>query len=153
MSDAYTVKLRLFAQCQTYVEQRIETAQKAMEAAQESANSESKSSAGDKYETGRAMAQIERDRHAQQLAEALKVKKELEQLSVEKPVTTVQPGSLVTTSRGAFFLSISAGKITLDGVDYFAISPASPIGSKLLGKAPGDELTFNTVTYRILEIQ
>ena len=153
MSDAYTVKLRLFAQCQAYVEQRIDTAQKAMEAAQESANSESKSSAGDKYETGRAMAQIERDRHAQQLAEALKLKKELEQLSVEKVYTTVLPGGLVTTSRGAFFLIISAGKLTLDGVDYFAISPASPIGSRLLGKAPGDELTFNTATYRILEVQ
>lgn len=54
-----------------------------MEGAQEAANSESKSSAGDKYETGRAMAQLERDRHAQLLAEAQKVERELTQLNIE----------------------------------------------------------------------
>jgi len=152
MTDAHAIKVRLVDQCRAYVQQRVDTARKAMEAAQESANSESKSSAGDKYETGRAMAQIERDRHAQQLAEAMKVKKELEQLSVDKTYATVQSGSLVTTSRGSFFLSISAGKLTLDGVDYFAISPASPIGSKLIGKTTGDEFTFNSVSYRIMDI-
>ena len=41
--------------------------------AQESANAEEKSSAGDKYETGRAMMQIERDKAAQQLNESMKL--------------------------------------------------------------------------------
>ncbi|MDB5240215.1 MAG: hypothetical protein JWP57_840, partial [Spirosoma sp.] len=48
------LKQALHARCRHYVQQRIDTARQAMEAAQESANSESKSSAGDKYETGRA---------------------------------------------------------------------------------------------------
>jgi transcription elongation GreA/GreB family factor len=120
-----------------------------MEAAQESANSESKSSAGDKYETGRAMAQLERDRHAQLLAEAKKLDQELTRLNVEKEYTTVQPGSLVTTNRGAFFISISAGKLTIDGIEYFAISPASPIGTVLAGRKTGESVTFNKLTYQI----
>ncbi|NEU66064.1 GreA/GreB family elongation factor [Spirosoma agri] len=123
-----------------------------MEAAQESANSESKSSAGDKYETGRAMAQIERDRYAHQLDVALAVEQELTRINSEKEYTVVQPGSLVTTNRGMFFISISAGKLNIDGKDVFAISPASPIGSALAGRRAGETVLFNKLVYEILSV-
>lgn len=147
-----SIKASLLLHCQHYVAQRIRTAQQAMDAAQEAANSESKSSAGDKYETGRAMAQLERDRNAQLLAEALKLQQDLNRLMVEKPYDTAQPGSLVQTNRGAFFISISAGKLTHNGQDYFAISPASPIATALAGKKTGDTLTFNKQPYQVLGI-
>ena len=145
-------KTALFTLCEAYVQKRIDTARQAMEAAQEAANSESKSSAGDKYETGRAMAQLERDRHAQLLAEALKLKRDLEQVRVDKPYVTVQPGSLVITDRGGFFISVSAGKLTFAGVDYLAISIASPIGMALSGRKTGDAITFNKTMYQVLTI-
>ena len=143
------MKQQLFLLCQQYVQQRIDTARQAMEAAQESANSEEKSSAGDKYETGRAMAQLERDRHAQLLAEARKLEGDLQRLNIDKAYDTVQPGSLVITSRGQFFISVSAGKLTVDGTDYFAVSPASPIAALLMGHRAGDVVTFNKLTYTI----
>lgn len=146
------LKKILYDQCQTYVQQRIDTARQAMEAAQEAANSESKSSAGDKYETGRAMAQLERDRHAQLLAEALKLEQDLSRLNMDKLYNTVQAGSLAITSRGAFFISISAGKLTLDGKDYFAISPASPIAMALTGHRAGDTILFNKLPYQVISI-
>lgn len=142
-------KGNLLALCQTYVQQRIDTARQAMEAAQEAANSESKSSAGDKYETGRAMAQLERDRHAQLLAEAMKLSQDLYRLNIEKLYDTIQPGSLVTTNRGLFFISISAGKLTSDGNDYVAISPASPLAVAMAGRKAGDVITFNKLTYQV----
>lgn len=145
-------KTKLLALCEAYVQKRVDTARQAMEAAQEAANSESKSSAGDKYETGRAMAQLERDRHAQLLAEALKLKRDLEQIKVDKFYETVQPGSVVTTDRETFFISIGAGKLTLDGIDYLAISIASPIGSALTGRKIGDAVTFNKMIYRVLSV-
>lgn len=145
-------KYDLLAQCQAFVQQRIDTARRAMEAAQESANQESKSSAGDKYETGRAMAQLERDRYAQQLDNALSIEQDLSRINVEKEYSTVQPGSLVTTNRGVFFISISAGKLMLDGSTYFVISPVSPIGVSLLGHHAGDAVEFNKLTYDILEV-
>ncbi len=146
------MKQQLLVLCQNYVQQRINTARQAMEAAQESANSEEKSSAGDKYETGRAMAQLERDRHAQLLAEARKLEGDLLRLNIDKVYETAQPGSLVTTSRGTFFISISAGKLALDGTDYFAVSPASPMATLLLGHRPGESVTFNKLTYQILTV-
>ncbi len=147
-----TVKEALFNQCQEYVRQRIDTARSAMESAQESANEESKSSAGDKYETGRAMAQIERDRHAQLLAEALKLEQDLHQLDIEKPSAVVRAGSLVITSRGRFFVAISVGKLVINGVDYFVVSPASPIGALLIGHCAGDTVVFNKMTYQLQEV-
>ncbi len=62
-----SIKTRLLALCHNYVDQRITNSKQAMDDAQAAANEEGKSSAGDKYETGRAMAQIERDKAAQQL--------------------------------------------------------------------------------------
>ncbi|WP_461147563.1 3-oxoacyl-ACP synthase [Spirosoma pulveris] len=146
------IKTGLWALCRSYVQKRIDTARQAMEAAQEAANSESKSSAGDKYETGRAMAQLERDRHAQLLAEAVKIEQELKQLAIEKNYEKVQPGSVAVTNRGLFFISIGAGKMTLDGADYFAVSAASPIGALLAGHRAGDSVTFNKMVYQIQEV-
>ncbi|WP_317166772.1 3-oxoacyl-ACP synthase [Spirosoma aureum] len=142
----------LMALCRSHVQQRIEIARQAMEAAQESANSESKSSAGDKYETGRAMAQIERDRYAHQLDIALALEQELERINSEKDYTIVQPGSLVITNRGTFFISISAGKLSVDGNEVFAVSPASPIGMALAGRRAGDQVLFNKMTYEVLKV-
>ena len=136
----------LYTACLTYVQQRINTAVEAMRAAQESANSESKSSAGDKYETGRAMAQLDRDRHAQLLADARRMMQELEQLDLA-PAILIRPGSLAKTDRGTFFISISAGRISLEGHDYMAVSAASPIGAALRGKRVGEVAVFNKIRY------
>lgn len=146
------IKAALFVRCQQYVQQRIDNARQAMEAAQEAANSESKSSAGDKYETGRAMAQLERDRHAQLLAEARKIENELTRLNIDKTYEAVQPGSLVVTSRGTYFISISAGKLTIDQADYFAVSAVSPIAMALAGRRVGQSATFNNMTFEVVEV-
>ncbi|GAB3931957.1 3-oxoacyl-ACP synthase [Larkinella terrae] len=153
MTDYDPIKQTLFDRCQQYVGQRIETAKTAMEAAQSAANEESKSSAGDKYETGRAMAQIERDRHAQQLAEALKLQQELGRIDVTKTYSIVQAGSLVMTSQGNYFIAISAGKITVDQTDYFAVSAASPIAVRLHHAAANDEVIFNGKPVRIVSVR
>lgn len=150
--NSLSTKQSLYVRCRQYVQQRIDTARQAMESAQESANSESKSSAGDKYETGRAMAQLERDRYAQLLAEARKMEQELTRLNVDRDYDTVQPGSLVITNRGAFFISISAGKLTADGTDCFAVSPASPVATALAGHKAGDSVPFNKVMYQISSV-
>ena len=151
-ADSLITKQDLYVRCQQYVQQRIDTARQAMEAAQESANSEEKSSAGDKYETGRAMAQLERDRHAQLLAEARKMEQELTRLNVDRLYETVQPGSLVTTNQGIFFISISAGKLPVDGPGCFAVSPASPVATALAGHKAGDVVTLNKLTYQVLSV-
>ena len=76
-----------------------------MRNAQEAANEESKSSAGDKYETGRAMMQIERDNAAAQLDEALKLKKTLSLISASENHHVISLGSIVITKTFKAFIS------------------------------------------------
>ncbi|WP_317048744.1 3-oxoacyl-ACP synthase [Hymenobacter sediminis] len=134
------------------MQERIEACQAAIQAAQESANSETKSSAGDKYETGRAMAQNERDRNAVQLQQALQLQGEVQRINPELPCDTVRPGALVSTSMGQFYISISAGKLTVEGQDYFAVSAAAPVAVALAGKRAGEQATFNGKPVRIESI-
>lgn len=140
------LKQHLHSLCLDYVTKRIESIQNAIVTAQNSANEETKSSAGDKYETGRAMMQLEIEKNTVQLAEAMKLKHALDDINPAKQTTAVQPGSLVLTGQHNYYLSISAGQLLVDGKMYFAISPASPIGTQLRGLKAGDTFIFNTKT-------
>jgi transcription elongation GreA/GreB family factor len=147
-----TVKAQLLQLCHTQIQDRILLAKEAMRHAQESANSEEKSSAGDKYETGRAMAQIERDQAAHQLEEGLKLKSVLDKINPSLPHNIVTLGSLVITDKSKFFISISLGKMEFDGKEYFVVSPQSPIGKLLLNRNKKDVISFNNQNHTIVEI-
>lgn len=124
-----------------------------MAAAQESSNSETKSSAGDKYETGREMANQERDRHAAQLHEAQHLLAALQKMNPELCSDTVRPGALITTNLGLFYLSIGAGKLaTAEGQEFVAVSPAAPILAALNGKRVGEEVLFNGKKVQVLAV-
>jgi transcription elongation GreA/GreB family factor len=133
-----SLRQQLLSQCHLVVEQRIAAAQAAIAMAQESANEEGKSSAGDKYETGRAMAQLEIEKASIQLAEANKLMQALEQVPVDPSGPVVKPGSLVITNQGNYFISIAAGRLILGEETWFAISTSSPLGATLIGKREGD---------------
>jgi transcription elongation GreA/GreB family factor len=138
-----TIKQQLQALCLTYINERVKGAHQAIRFAQASANEETKSSAGDKYETGRAMAQLEIEKNSAQLAEANKLRQILLQLDTTKTTDYIQTGSLVITNEHRFYISIPAGQFIIEGETYFAISPSSPIAQKLLGLRVGDKFSFN----------
>ena len=150
--NAIQIKSELLKKRLAFTDQRIENARQAMSAAQEAANHESKSSAGDKYETGRAMAQIERDKAAQQLSEALALKNSLDKITLNPPSGKVLLGSLVKTDGPHFFIAISAGKVRVGDTDFFVVAPASPVGRALIGLQVGDPFTFNNQLLTITEI-
>ena len=146
-----TVKPALHALCHVFIEQRIAAARTAMRAAQESSSSETKSSAGDKYETGREMANAERDRNAAHMQQAQQLQAELVRINPEMVCDRVRPGALVSTSMGCFYISISAGK--LEGHDVFAVSAAAPVAVALKGLRAGQEAMFNGKTVRVLAVE
>lgn len=65
-------KKRLQKKCIEIIEERITTIRMAMNDAQASANNEEKSSAGDKYETSRAMSHLQKDMQATRLSSIMK---------------------------------------------------------------------------------
>lgn len=150
---ALTLKEKLYERCQQLLTQRIATAKEAMDAAQAAANEESKSSAGDKYETTRAMMQLERDQHARLLAEALKLKQMLDGLDAQRAHERIQAGSAVITGAGRFYVAVSLGKLNIEGEEWIALSPVSPLGAAFLGLGKGDKFHFNKRQFLIEEVR
>jgi transcription elongation GreA/GreB family factor len=146
------LKDTLYQLCLDFITQRIENATHALAQAQEASNDDTKSSAGDKFETGREMAQQDINRNKQLLADAQQQQAVLLSLKDVGESTVVRHGSLAITDQGKFYLSIAAGQLQVDGGPYFAISAASPIGKLLIGKTVGDKFSFNARGYTIEQV-
>ncbi len=147
-----TTKEELYRFCENYVESRLSRIQDGITRIQESLGSETKSSAGDKHETGRAMLQLEREKLGQQLAEAEKMSQVLLKVPLKASTNHITLGSWVKTSKAEYFLAVSAGEFKGTGSPIFCISMATPIGQLLLGRSVGDEVVFNGLAIQILNI-
>jgi transcription elongation GreA/GreB family factor len=147
------IKETLYQLCMDFIDQRILTAETALEQAREASNDDTKSSAGDKYETSREMMQQDIDRNKRLLLDAQENQRILRAVEINTAKSDrIRHGSLVYTSQGTFYISISAGQLNVDGKSVFAVSPASPIGKLLLDKKKGDSLSFNGKNYLIEEV-
>lgn len=150
--DKELLKKELLQYCERYVEERIERAEEPIKRAMNSANSESKSSAGDKHETTQAMAHLEQEKNAKQLAEALKLRRAIIELKNTTPDETINFGSLVKTNKGVYYIALSIGAIERNKYNYFIVAPTSPIAMALKGKKKGESCIFNGNTIEIIEV-
>jgi hypothetical protein len=135
-----------------FVNKRLYNIENVISSNQKALQSETKSSAGDKHETGRAMLQLEMEKAGQQLSGIAKMKIVLSKIDVLKSSKNACLGSIIFTDKARYFLSISAGQLVVADKSYFAISVASPIGKLLLGKQEKDAISFNGITIVINEI-
>lgn len=152
MVDHKNLKTACYELAAAWVNTRIESAQKAMQNAQNSANEESKSSAGDKYETGRAMAQNDRDMFAKQHLEAQQDLNVLQKINVDIVPDKVVNGALVNTSMGYFFIALSIGHKAVASQNIMFTSALSPIGALIYGKSVGESFQFRNQAVSITGI-
>ena len=134
------------------VEQKITTAEEEIESARTSIVEDTKSSAGDKYETGREMMQAELTRNNVNLSKALTLKRELTRLNLQTVQEQASQGSMVMTNNGIYFLSIGIGEVNVNDQKIYCISVISPIGELIKGKKNGDTVTFRGKKITIQEI-
>jgi hypothetical protein len=132
--------------------QRITASRAAIDQAQQAANQEEKSSAGDKYETGRAMGHLQKDMHARQLAESIKELATLHAVKTDTLYTAPGPGAFVRGEGMAIFIAAGLGKQQWEGQTIFFLSPIAPLARALHDKKPGDCVLFNGAPILILEI-
>lgn len=145
-------KQSIVKEIKNLLHERIDVAQKAIQNAQAAANEETKSSVGDKYETGRAMSQLDIEMYSRQLEQATTELAIVEKIDAEIIHSTIGLGALVTTSMGNFFMAVGVGKIMADGVPVMVISSKSPIGEQLLHKKTNDSVDFRGKKVVISEI-
>ena len=119
----------------------------------EDAQNDAKGSAGDKHETALSMMHIEQEKLNHKLSEILSQKAILDKIDVSKKHAKIALGSLVQANGMLLFISAALPKITVDGKSIIAVSPQSPLGSKLLGNAVGFEFEINTTQYVIQSIE
>lgn len=146
------LKQELFNQCEAFVNKRLQTVEDIISSNQKGLQSETKSSAGDKHETGRAMLQLEMEKAGQQLKGILQMQETLAKIDLAKKSNIAHLGSLVTTNQASYFLSISAGQLVVDSEPYFAVSVSSPIGKLLLGKKENELIRFNGKDISIITV-
>ena len=147
-----SIKKNIHNNCLQLLEEKISSVKKQISDINQSFTDEGKSSAGDKHETARAMAQLEVEKLHQQLHQfetQINVLKKLNpDFHSETIPIAIGTGSLIKTDKGNFFIAIPLGKIE----DVMVISAASPLGKEMIGKKAGDEVVFNGMEYKIKEI-
>jgi hypothetical protein len=145
-------KQKLIQACSDYLKGKINSLNAIINEVSESSNAESKSSAGDKHETSKAMMQLEIEKLGTQLKDAELQLTEFEKINFSKNFHTIEQGSLVETNKGYFLIAGSIGKITVDDKSVFVISNKSPLAIDFSGKQQKDSLSFNGVEYIILSV-
>lgn len=147
------IKKELYRVCHEFVQNKLDTIEKTILSNKNALNAETKNSAGDKHETGRAMLQLEMEKAGQQLVEVQKMQEQLNKINLQTEVNNVHLGSLVKTSAATYFIAVSKGQIKVENEIYFGISSQSPIGKLLLGKVVGDVVVFRNQQIKILKIE
>lgn len=114
-------------------------------------NNDTKSSMGDKYETGREMLQQEINYLQRQLNETLNQQALLQKISPES-CSKVQSGALVETEKGLFYIVASVGEVIFDNRKVMTVSGESPLAKAMAGLSNGQSFSLNSITQTINQI-
>ncbi len=117
-----------------------------------SGSRDAKSSAGDKHETGVAMAQLEQEKLRYQIQEFQKMQDVVQKINPSKTNSKINLGSLIETDKGWFYISVGLGSLTFKEQVIFAINPEAPFGKALIEKEKGDSIHFNGVESEIIQV-
>ena len=131
------------------LDKKIKTVQESISYIQEARNNETKSSAGDKYETSRVMMQAELDKQNLLLQQFLQQKNVFLKIQRTKPSEKIDFGSWVETNQGNYLIAVGIGKVK----EVFVISLASPLGKALKGLRIGDKTSLQNKEYKITTIK
>ena len=131
---------------------QIENLQNVISSLSEDAQNDAKSSAGDKHETGLAMMHLEQEKLNAKLTEFIEMQQIALKLSEIKIVDKVVLGTIVKTNKAIFYVSVPIQPVNYKNTQVFCVSVHAPLIQHLLNKEVGEEVTFNNISYKILEI-
>ncbi len=147
------IKAALLEHCKETVQKRFQKIKQTINDIDESLLEESKSSSGDKHETGRAMLQIDRENAGKQLREIEPLQEVLRKIEIKVVSDYARLGSLIFTDKAIYFIGISAGEVTIDKSSYYCVALQSPIGALLSGKKKGEQFLFNEKSHKITSVK
>jgi hypothetical protein len=146
------LKEKLIQHIRLGLEEKLQRAKANFESVRESLDSEGKSTAGDKHETGRAMVQMELEQAGKIIRESEEMTANFNKLNFS-PGQTASAGSLVHTDKGIFFLGVPLGKISFEDQTVFCVGGLAPLFQVFIGKKEGEELSFGQQRYLVQKIE
>jgi len=133
-------KLDVISELLSQLNNKLKFLNQNLESAIISRNSETKSSAGDKFETSREMAQIEIRKLE---TEILKAQQFIQDLQENK-------ADLIITETEVFLISIPFGKIAINSKTIYCISNSAPIAKLLLNTEISTGFNYRGVDYIVV---
>lgn len=146
------LKLKTIQELEKKIEEQIQFSFESMEMLVDSRNNETKSSAGDKFETGREMLQAEINKAEFRHSHLLHLKEELQKAKRHSHVELIEAGSFVNTSNGYYYISIPFGKLELGKDLIYVVSADSPVALALIGKKSGQKVKFMNKEIKIKSV-
>ena len=143
------MKQQILQQHQLLLQDKIDVFRDMISGLTEDAQNDAKGSAGDKHETALSMMHIEQEKLNNKLKEILVQKEILDKIDASANHTKIALGSLVQANGMLLFISAALPKITIEDKNIIAVSPQSPLGSKLMGNEVGFEFEINTTKFKI----
>tara|TARA_R110002051_G_scaffold317989_1_gene399735 strand:+ start:213 stop:668 length:456 start_codon:yes stop_codon:yes gene_type:complete len=148
-----TFKEKIYQTAIAQVKEKINLLKTERKAINEGILEDTKSSAGDKFETGRETMSRDLMTVENQLKQANYEFDELCRFqAIKEPSPTVQEGSLVQVGSDQYLISISLGQVTVDGQKLFMLSKGSPLGEILVGRKKSDQVEFRGRKLTITEL-
>jgi hypothetical protein len=117
------------------------------------AQNDAKGSAGDKHETALSMMHLEQEKLNYKLKEIYNQKAILDKIDPHAVHATITLGSLVRANNMLLFVAAALPKITIADQTIIAVSPQSPLGSKLMGNTVGFSFQIHNTNYTIEHIE
>jgi len=145
-------KQKLKDACVKMLHERMAHIEQAMLEARESANSEEKSSAGDKYETSRAMGHLAQEMQSKQLEDARQELDLINRLNTTVIYTSISTGAAVICNNFIFYISLGLGQTEVEQHKVTLLSPKAPIATLLHHKKKGDSVILNEKTIEIIDV-
>lgn len=146
-------KLQFHEHCLGLIRSRLNELDKSITDAQESAQNESKSTAGDKHETAKAMAHLEIEKLMIAKNNLVLQENVLKEINPSQKHTRIVKGTLVETSLGKFYIAIGLGKVEFMNETIMVISEQAPLAKAFLGFHEVPEISFNNVTYALIALE
>jgi transcription elongation GreA/GreB family factor len=131
------------------VQDKIDVFRDMILALTEDSKNDAKGSAGDKHETALSMMHLEQEKLNHKLKEVLEQQTVLDKIDSSLIHKSISLGSLVQANGLYLYVSSALPKISIDGITIIALSPQSPLGSKLLGNKVGFTFEIIGTNYQI----
>ena len=144
-----TLKQQTLLRYKEMLQDRIDVFQDMISGLTIDAQNDAKGSAGDKHETALSMMHLEQEKLNHKLKEILEQKAILDRIAASQTHKKVSLGSLVKANGMLLFISTALPKLSIENKTIFALSPQSPLGSKLMGNEVGFEFDMNGKPYTI----